>query len=221
MLNPIQPMLRAIENKYIDIKYNINTFSKNTVDELAIESSNKTYSDIYKTISEREFLRITKILPVDLSGYHFIDIGSGKGRILFLAAQLNFKKITGIEFSPLLFQYSVENIRNYGLKFKEDSRINVIYGDATKALSLDPGQSYVLFFFNPFRGDITKQIVDILNTWHNFDKTSTIYIVWYNCHPAKTDVDPLFNVDWLVSVDGISSLSERPHGTRYVVFKNK
>lgn len=219
--SPFTPALHYAENKYIDLKYNIDTYSKDSVDALLIDSVNKRYSDIYKTIPERVFRKCIRVLPQDLSNFHFIDLGSGKGRILFLAAQRNFKKISGIEFSHTLFEISQKNKTRYEKRFKNENRIELIFGDVTQRLHLEDSQPYVLFFFNPFRGEITESVVETISKWRENNENIPLYAIWYNCHPMKTDVDPLFRVDWLVSVDGISSLDERPHGPRYVVFKSK
>src|SRR5215469_11495850 len=39
-------------------------------------------------------------LPIDdFANYTFIDIGSGKGRMLFVAAEYPFEKVIGVEFA--------------------------------------------------------------------------------------------------------------------------
>ncbi|HEX3741770.1 MAG TPA: class I SAM-dependent methyltransferase [Terriglobales bacterium] len=81
-----------------------------------------------------------------LSGFTFIDIGSGKGRALLLASQFGFRRIIGVELLPELDQVARENI----LQFEphgETSRIELICGDATTfCLPVEP---MVIFLFNP------------------------------------------------------------------------
>ena len=53
----------------------------------------------------------------DLSGWHFYDIGCGKGKILILAAEiLGMKAVTGIELSAELAAICRSNIKKAGIQ---------------------------------------------------------------------------------------------------------
>jgi SAM-dependent methyltransferase len=81
-----------------------------------------------------------------LSGFTFIDIGSGKGRALLLASQFGFRRIIGVELLPELDQVARENILQFE-QHGETSRIELICGDATTfCLPVEP---MVIFLFNP------------------------------------------------------------------------
>src|SRR3982074_1247810 len=50
-------------------------------------------------------------LPIrDYSEYTFIDIGSGLGRGLFVAAEYPFRRVVGVEFSTDLHHKALDNI---------------------------------------------------------------------------------------------------------------
>ncbi|MBZ5489392.1 MAG: class I SAM-dependent methyltransferase [Acidobacteriia bacterium] len=53
------------------------------------------------------------VVPAALQDFTFIDLGSGKGRALLMAAQYGFKRIIGVEFMPELHRVAQENIRKY------------------------------------------------------------------------------------------------------------
>src|SRR5438045_1688063 len=55
-------------------------------------------------------------LPLGAGGYSqytFIDVGSGKGRVLFVAAEYPFRKVMGVEFSNALHDAGVANFKGY------------------------------------------------------------------------------------------------------------
>jgi len=48
-----------------------------------------------------------------LRDFTFIDLGSGKGRVLLMASDYPFKRIIGVEFMPELHRAAQENVREY------------------------------------------------------------------------------------------------------------
>jgi SAM-dependent methyltransferase len=54
--------------------------------------------------------KLLRGLNIRYESYVFVDLGSGKGRVLLLAAELPFKEIIGVEFSPELHAIARSNI---------------------------------------------------------------------------------------------------------------
>jgi hypothetical protein len=83
----------------------------------------------------------------DFREFTFIDIGSGKGRALLMAADYPFRRIIGVELLPELHRVARENIA----KYKSDSQlcfaIDCLLGDA-REFSFPP-EPIVLYLFNP------------------------------------------------------------------------
>jgi predicted RNA methylase len=52
-------------------------------------------------------------LPRDLGEYVFIDMGSGKGRVLLTAAQFKFGRVIGVEFAEELHKQAQQNISTF------------------------------------------------------------------------------------------------------------
>lgn len=100
----------------------------------------------YQPVPAEEFREIMTALAVDLSKFTFIDIGSGKGRALLLAAEHPFRRIIGIELIPELDEIARENVQKLngqGLKVL----IELVCGDAI-TFSF-PAEPTVVFLFNP------------------------------------------------------------------------
>ena len=59
------------------------------------------------------FEEMMHALPVRFQDFTFVDLGSGKGRALLMAAPYGFKRIIGVEFMPEWHRAAEENIRKY------------------------------------------------------------------------------------------------------------
>jgi hypothetical protein len=68
---------------------------------------------VYRPVWEADFHGALGGLGIDFSGYTFIDIGSGKGKLLMLASDYPFARIVGVEFSPGLHAIAVANLARY------------------------------------------------------------------------------------------------------------
>lgn len=109
-----------------------------------------------------------KILPEVflLSGnLPFVDIGSGKGRALFVAEQCGFINLSGIELDESLVAGALINLKQYKPKHA-GSEFHFVCANA-----LDypyPNQKAVYFLFNPFSEVVLKQVVASIlkNTQH-------------------------------------------------------
>jgi hypothetical protein len=86
-------------------------------------------------------------LEIDYSAFVFIDLGSGKGRALLMAAEYPFKRIIGVEVLPSLHHVAVDNIRKYHSDKQKCSAIESVGGDARDFEF--PAEPTVLYLFNP------------------------------------------------------------------------
>jgi len=90
----------------------------------------------------------------------FIDFGSGKGRVLLLAAEHGYKKIIGIELRPSLHEIARQNLARCKHFPQSIHHIELLNADA-----LDyefPDRPLVLYFFNPFGNEVLRQILSKL-----------------------------------------------------------
>ena len=100
--------------------------------------------------------RVLKRLPADTSQYTFIDYGSGKGRVLVIAARRRFREVIGIEFAEELHRIAKRNIASF--RGVRRSPVRSVLCDAT-TFELPPGPC-VLFVYNSFTGLIMKKVAD-------------------------------------------------------------
>ena len=111
---------------------------------LTVASANRAFGNAYQATDPEHFSAAIASLDLPLDESTFIDLGSGKGRALLLAARHPFKRIVGIEFAEELHRAAAANLELMG----NESRIELIHGDATE-YSLPQGP-VVLYLYNPF-----------------------------------------------------------------------
>lgn len=97
----------------------------------------------------REMLESLRLASpeIDFREFIFIDIGSGKGRALLMAADYPFRRILGIELLPELHRVAKENIGKYKSQLQQCFAVECLLGDASEFAF--PAEPTVLYLFNP------------------------------------------------------------------------
>jgi len=94
------------------------------------------------------FEQIVEVIPADLSRFTFVDLGSGKGRVLLMASDYPFKRIIGVEFIPELHRAAEENIARYASQRQQCRQIQSVCMDARDFNF--PDGPLIVYLFNPF-----------------------------------------------------------------------
>jgi predicted RNA methylase len=138
-------------------------------------------------------------LGIDPDGYTFVDLGSGKGKVLLLAAALPFRRIIGVEFSPLLHEIAVRNIARYlgPVRCTPES----ICIDA-RDFEFPPGP-LVVFLYNSFVDEVLSTVM--ANLERSLREDPRPAHVMYSC-PLEADILSPF---WIKS-HGSSAMILRP-----------
>lgn len=132
-----------------------------TTDLMALEkmeiTGDATHSCWYEAVAVADFDAIMAKVDIPVEGTTFVDLGSGMGRALLLAADLPFKRIVGVEFGRELHDVAVENFATRARKAGPDDRIELIHGDATKHAV--PAGPVLYFVYNSFRPPVLTEVV--------------------------------------------------------------
>lgn len=102
---------------YFDFKYKTDTFSWVELDNLKIDDNKKKHAEMYQqtyAIPLKELFSKLRFTPDKV----FVDFGSGKGRVLLIAAESGFNEVRGIEISPVLCDIAAKNIAIYKKKLE-------------------------------------------------------------------------------------------------------
>jgi precorrin-6B methylase 2 len=101
--------------------------------------------------------QVLKRIPTLSDKDVFLDIGSGKGRVVVTAATFPFKRVIGVEISPELTEAAEQN-RQKAHRHLRTSQVELVTIDAT-AYVIPPDVS-VIFLYNPFHGEVLKKVFD-------------------------------------------------------------
>jgi predicted RNA methylase len=148
-------------------------------------------------------------LPLtDVSNYTFIDMGSGKGRMLLLAAELSFRRIIGVEFSSDLDAVARKNVKSYRNSNQACFQIEPVNMDATQYEF--PPEPLLIYFFYPFDRFVMEPVIQNLNR-SLAEHPRDVILVYFN--PVLSEV-----------VEAASHLKVYTRnsyfGSRYTVFRS-
>jgi hypothetical protein len=101
----------------------------------------------YQPTEPALFHEMLASLKIDFREFTFIDIGSGKGRVLLMATDYPFRRILGIELLPELHRVAQENIKKYKSDSQQCFAVEAKSGDAVDFEF--PRVPTVLYLFNP------------------------------------------------------------------------
>jgi scyllo-inositol 2-dehydrogenase (NADP+) len=93
-----------------------------------------------------------------VENYTFIDLGSGKGRVVLIASQLSFRKCIAIEHDAHLHAIAVANFARWQQSGNARSPLEARCQDAL-AFEFPPGPCLV-YLFNPFPSHVLAQLID-------------------------------------------------------------
>lgn len=144
----------------VDRKYGSETGGRIPLDRLEIESPNIGEGVQYEPVSELYLRRMLRAVPIEPDTYDFVDLGSGKGRPLLIAAEYPFRRLIGIEFSPELHEIAQRNIARFRARTGSTQQFELHLGDAT-SFDFPPGP-IVLHLFNPFGEPVLRRVLSRL-----------------------------------------------------------
>src|SRR6476619_3967516 len=97
-----------------DRKFHVSTRGTIPLERLDLDGPNAEHGIYYAPTHPKAARAVFETLPLeDFSQYTFVDLGSGKGRMLFRAAEYPFKHVIGVELAPTLNQAAQDNISRY------------------------------------------------------------------------------------------------------------
>lgn len=112
--------------------------------------------------------------------YTFVDVGSGMGRVLLLAALAGFERVMGIELGEELHQIARRNIAAMKPRIG-DGVVTSVRADATRVML--PPEPTICFLNNPFDGAVLDRFLD------NVEASLAAHprpftIIYYHCNHA-------------------------------------
>jgi SAM-dependent methyltransferase len=105
----------------------------------------------------RSFRRYVRALGIDYARYSFVDLGSGKGKALLLAAEYPFRRIVGVELFEPWAQAARRNLVSAKRFHTVAGEVELVLGDAA---TFDyPGEPLVVYIHNAFDAVLMNVVV--------------------------------------------------------------
>jgi len=142
--------------------------------------TNPLYLD-YQPTPARTVRALLSQLDGHLGSSTFVDFGSGKGRVLLIASQFNFKRVIGVEFDARLHQTACENIRSFrGRRCCQE--VTSVRGRAEEFTI--PDGDLVLYFFHPFEAEILERTLENIVRSYRANPRRILLVFFRPAHAA-------------------------------------
>jgi hypothetical protein len=138
-----------------------------------------------------------------------VDIGSGKGKVLFMASNLPFKRIIGIEYAVGLHEVAVRNVSTYRCESQQCTDIEPLYGDALAYTP--PSGPLVLFVFNALAAEFMRALLKKLDQEAAAQAGRPLLLIYTNVRSVSEMGD---------AFDGLTNLQTIRRKRHYVVIAN-
>jgi SAM-dependent methyltransferase len=152
---------RNSNSSELDARFGIDTTAELTPNEAAIPAARRAVATMYLPSlgDDLDAMLAALAWPESLArDATFVDIGSGKGRVVLLAAMRRFREVVGVELSPVLHRIAGRNLDIVQASGALVSPARLTLGDATE---LDvPHGPLIAYLYHPFREPIAAVVVD-------------------------------------------------------------
>jgi hypothetical protein len=116
-------------------------------------------------------------MDLDFREFTFIDIGSGKGRALLMAADFPFQRVLGVELLAELHRIAQENIKSYASPSQQCFSLQSVCADA-RDFRFPPG-ALLLYLFHPLPEPGLRQLLENLEKSAR-ENPRPIYLLYHN-----------------------------------------
>lgn len=114
---------------------------------------------------------------IDFREFTFIDLGSGKGRVLLMASDYPFRRILGVELIPSLNGIAQQNLAKYRSDSQQCFVMESVCGDATTYAL--PDSPLIIYLFNPFpESGLRRALASLKESLHEHPRT--LYLLYHN-----------------------------------------
>jgi hypothetical protein len=193
----------ALRSLLYDKWHRVQTCGAVRLDGLTIHSKNVCVASGYQATPASSIRFLIRRLDIDFPKTIFIDMGSGKGRCLLVAAEYPFKSVIGVEFARELHDIAQENIRRYRGKRACQNVRSLLVDASNFELPTDP---VLIHFFNPFSASVMRTVLA------NAAKSPGGALLAFQSN--------LYPKDCVESVAGIASLKQIPHFDIYRIINS-
>lgn len=152
----LQSAMSIRSGALLDRRLGIDTGGQLAVSELGLPAGAEATSFGFGSIPVSSLRQALKGLGLAGEEYCFIDLGSGKGRALAIAAEAGFSRLIGIEHAPVLADVARHNAKSLVSIFP-GLKLQILEQDA--AAYIPPPTPCLIFFYTPFPGAVLHDVL--------------------------------------------------------------
>jgi SAM-dependent methyltransferase len=189
-----------LEDKVFERRYGLDTDGVVEPAALTVAHGDASTGFTYVATPVRVARSWLRAIPGVPPSFTFVDMGSGKGRVLALAAAHGFGRVIGVEFAAELHTAAIANAqraRERGLVFEP------VLGDA--AAFEFPDEPLIVHFNNPFAEPVMEQVIS--NLTRTYERVQRPLVVVYQ---QQTREDPQHDTSNLHLLAAVTFLEPRP-----------
>jgi SAM-dependent methyltransferase len=173
-------MLRQLVRRFdlrLDEVLQAESVSLIEVDAMDLPRARGELANRYEPVSGLSLKALLGGLGIDTQTFSFIDLGSGKGRALTVAALFPFREVIGVELSPALHAIA-EN------RCDAMARSGLARCGGLRSVNMDaesftpPAGDCVIFMFNPFHDEIVGAVAETLR--QSAEAGRRVIVIYYN-----------------------------------------
>jgi SAM-dependent methyltransferase len=104
---------RQASERRFDRRFRVSTRENFRHPDVGVEGTALADAVMYEPTPPADLKRLVRELGIDARAFTFVDIGSGRGRTLFVAAQLGFRRAVGVELAREMHESALANMQTY------------------------------------------------------------------------------------------------------------
>jgi SAM-dependent methyltransferase len=160
-VNPnVASLIARARDRAFDLWHGIDSAGDIPVDGFTPVGSHARDATYYSAGDPVVLRRALSSLYLDFPRYTFIDLGSGKGRIVLVASRLPFRRVIGVEFVKEFHEIALANFHRWPASKMICEKITLKCEDAA---TFDfPSDPLVVYMFNPFGRSTMAQVMSNL-----------------------------------------------------------
>ncbi|MEL7542371.1 MAG: methyltransferase domain-containing protein [Pseudomonadota bacterium] len=216
-----QTVLRRLHEGILERFYNTpeaqSTAGTQALSDLTVPSGNKLAGTFYDPTPRLVIRWILDALAAERTGlnlgqWNFIDIGTGRGRVVMEAAQHPFRRVVGVEFAQELAEAAEENVAAMPLERIAARRVGVVHADAAQ-WTPPPGPT-IYFLYNPFDASVLQHFVRNALDAGEASRTPAIFAYLNPEHLSVFDREPSLKARRVPEPLAVRLATLSPYGLR-------
>lgn len=175
-LRRAEAMRKAADSAF-DAHYGVDTGGVFRPKPEEVVGANWALGGNYQAVDPVAFDEALNLVSLPHETFTFIDLGSGKGRTLLLAARFPFRKVIGVEYCTHLNHLARQNVQRFSAPARRCGQIQVVEADAAEYEF--PSGPLVLFLNNPFSEPVMAKVVNhVAGSFRHAPRRMVVIYFW-------------------------------------------